>query len=591
MTRSDTRADPLRQLAAMSRRRFLGRRAWPSVAWPSGRACWRRAADDDDGGGTAAGTGTAPEFDADDQRLAAHLQLARSTSTRRPSASSRRRAASSVTYTEDFNDNEEYFARIREPLSRNQDIGADLFIVTDFLVNRLIGLGWLGSARRRQHPEQGQPASPTLAEVDVRPRPDVQHALGRRASSSIAYNPRADRARDHQPRRPLRPRVQGAGHRCFSDLRDGIGHGPAHQGKSPAEATTETVQAAVDKVQEAKDDGPDPAVHRQRLHATTSPPATWRSPRPTRATSPSCSSTTRTSQFVFARRGHAVVVGQHGHPAPRPRTPTGGRGVDELRLRPGQRRPDHSPTSSTSPRCEGIGRGAGGRLRPERWPSNPLINPPQRRGTGRGLAGASPTRRTRSTSAMYADGDPGLTGPHGRVGDGLGRWPAPRPAGTRRRITPYLLSLPALAYLAVFFVIPLWSRCCRTSLSVNVGLGLLTRRWSSAGSSQLQPTPSATYDRADHPVVRGTPWPPPCCALVMAYPLAYVLAFKAGRWKNVLLGLVILPFFITFLDPHAGLEDDPRRRRRRSSSVLDFHRPLTEQRPDPVDPAGPSSAG
>ena len=49
----------------------------------------------------------------------------------------------SVTYTEDVNDNEEYFARIREPLSRGEDIGADLFIVTDFMVNRLIQLGWL----------------------------------------------------------------------------------------------------------------------------------------------------------------------------------------------------------------------------------------------------------------------------------------------------------------------------------------------------------------------------------------------------------------------------------------------------------------
>ena len=36
------------------------------------------------------------------------------------------------------------------------------------------------------------------------------------------------------------------------------------------------------------------------------------------------------------------------------------------------------------------------------------------------------------------------------------------------------------------------------------------------------------------------------CAL-LAFPLAYVIAFKAGRYKNLLLGLVILPFFVTFL--------------------------------------------
>ena len=41
-------------------------------------------------------------------------------------------------------------------------------------------------------------------------------------------------------------------------------------------------------------------------------------------------------------------------------------------------------------------------------------------------------------------------------------------AGARRKVTPYLLSLPALAYLAVFFVVPLWA-LFRTSLSTAEG--------------------------------------------------------------------------------------------------------------------------
>ena len=36
-------------------------------------------------------------------------------------------------------------------------------------------------------------------------------------------------------------------------------------------------------------------------------------------------------------------------------------------------------------------------------------------------------------------------------------------------------------------------------------------------------------------------------AFLLGYPLAYVMAFRAGRLKNLLLGLVILPFFTTFL--------------------------------------------
>ena len=36
-------------------------------------------------------------------------------------------------------------------------------------------------------------------------------------------------------------------------------------------------------------------------------------------------------------------------------------------------------------------------------------------------------------------------------------------------------------------------------------------------------------------------------ALLISYPLAYALAFKAGRFKNILLVLVIAPFFTSFL--------------------------------------------
>src|SRR3954451_25389837 len=36
-------------------------------------------------------------------------------------------------------------------------------------------------------------------------------------------------------------------------------------------------------------------------------------------------------------------------------------------------------------------------------------------------------------------------------------------------------------------------------------------------------------------------------ALVIAYPLAYAIAFKAGRWRNLMLFAVVAPFFTTYL--------------------------------------------
>ncbi len=59
---------------------------------------------------------------------------------------------------------------------------------------------------------------------------------------------------------------------------------------------------------------------------------------------------------------------------------------------------------------------------------------------------------------------------------------------------------------------------------------------------RVQPLPGS-----DHPVVQLCDRGDSACACCWPIPLAYVIAFKAGRYKNLILGLVILPFFVTFL--------------------------------------------
>ncbi len=114
----------------------------------------------------------------------------------------------------------------------------------------------------------------------------------------------------------------------------------------------------------------------------------------------------------------------------------------------------------------------------------------------------------------------------------------------RSRIAPYLMILPALAYLGVFYVVPFVS-LLRTSLSTTGGsvyLPTLTFAWDIGNYGQ------ALTDYRDQ-ILRSFGYALTAtvlCAL-LAFPLAYVIAFKAGRFRNLLLGLVILPFFVTFL--------------------------------------------
>ena len=69
---------------------------------------------------------------------------------------------------------------------------------------------------------------------------------------------------------------------------------------------------------------------------------------------------------------------------------------------------------------------------------------------------------------------------------------------------------------------------------------------SSPGSSRttrtrLRTTTSSSSARSSTPALATL------IALLIGYPLAYVIAFRGGRWRNALLLLVIVPFFVTYL--------------------------------------------
>ena len=114
----------------------------------------------------------------------------------------------------------------------------------------------------------------------------------------------------------------------------------------------------------------------------------------------------------------------------------------------------------------------------------------------------------------------------------------------RSKVAPYLMILPAMAYLAVFFVVPFYS-LFRTSLSKMGGsiyLPKLTFAWDFSNYWQALTLYQDQIVRSLLYALTAT-----VVSLLISYPLAYVIAFKSGRYKNLLLGLVVLPFFVTFL--------------------------------------------
>ncbi len=107
--------------------------------------------------------------------------------------------------------------------------------------------------------------------------------------------------------------------------------------------------------------------------------------------------------------------------------------------------------------------------------------------------------------------------------------------GTRRNPwAPYLLVLPGVLWLLLFFVVPIVT-LAQTSIA---GVG---RAWWD-GYARAFTDYGGFILRSFRFSLLAT-----LVALLLAYPLAYVMAFRAGRFKHFLLGLVILPFFTTFL--------------------------------------------
>ena len=107
-------------------------------------------------------------------------------------------------------------------------------------------------------------------------------------------------------------------------------------------------------------------------------------------------------------------------------------------------------------------------------------------------------------------------------------------------VTPYLLLLPGMAWLAVFFLVPM-VYLGKTSLEQGL-FPIFTFEWAWGNFHDAISLYHTQFVRSFEYAGIAT-----VIALVGSYPLAYWIAFRGGRWKNLFLLLVIAPFFVTYL--------------------------------------------
>ncbi len=112
----------------------------------------------------------------------------------------------------------------------------------------------------------------------------------------------------------------------------------------------------------------------------------------------------------------------------------------------------------------------------------------------------------------------------------------------RARYAPWLLLGAGMLWLFLFFFFPLYT-LARMSLSSRPSRfsdPVFSWQWSNYGDAFSRF--GDQFSRSFIYAAAAT-----ALALLIAYPLAYVIAFRGGRWKNIMLGLVVVPFFTNFL--------------------------------------------
>jgi spermidine/putrescine transport system permease protein len=111
----------------------------------------------------------------------------------------------------------------------------------------------------------------------------------------------------------------------------------------------------------------------------------------------------------------------------------------------------------------------------------------------------------------------------------------------RRQLLPWLFLGPGLLWLIVFFAIPLVNQLNVSLQSGDAETGY-SFTWEFSVYTNAISDYSTQFLRSIGYAATAT-----ILCLVIGFPLAYFTAFKAAKYKNLILLLIILPFFVSYV--------------------------------------------
>ncbi|MEU2504538.1 spermidine/putrescine ABC transporter substrate-binding protein [Streptomyces sp. NPDC007863] len=158
-----------------------------------------------------------------------------------------------VKYTEDINDNVEFFGKIKPQLAAGQDTGRDLICVTDWLAARIIRLGWAQKLDPANLPNAYANLSAQFRRPDWDPGRSYSYPWTG-ISTVIAYNVKATGGKKVDSVSQLLDDPALKGRVGFlTEMRDTVGMTLLDMGKDPGTFTDADYDAAIGRLQKAVD--------------------------------------------------------------------------------------------------------------------------------------------------------------------------------------------------------------------------------------------------------------------------------------------------------------------------------------------------
>jgi spermidine/putrescine transport system substrate-binding protein len=158
-----------------------------------------------------------------------------------------------VTYTEDVNDNNEFFGKVQNQLAACQSTGRDIIVLTDWMAARMIRLGWIQKLDRSKLPNVEKNLLPSLRgrSFDTNSEYAVPWQSG---LAGLAYHGGVTKEIRTVDELLTRPDLKGKV-TALSEMRDTIGLLLQSNGHDPANFTDAQFDDALAKLRRAVDSG------------------------------------------------------------------------------------------------------------------------------------------------------------------------------------------------------------------------------------------------------------------------------------------------------------------------------------------------